>query len=228
MIKNMARGFAALSLVLAPLVVPQAAWAAPTAPAAAEVLTLTAAVGQIPVADESRERYERTKFTQWNAGLDLGDGCNTRNEVLLAEEVESPAVAAGCNLSGGRWISYYDGQEVTDPGKLDIDHMVRFAEAWDSGASAWDAKRREAYANAGSPPTPRRTSPATASSTSRGPTPSSRSPCRSVSQWSPWPAATREAPTTSATRPAPIASAPSSTPTPRARLPSSRSPSQRP
>lgn len=41
-------------------------------------------------------------------------------------------MAAGCKLSGGRWLSYYDGQAVTDPAKLDIDHMVPLAEAWDS------------------------------------------------------------------------------------------------
>ncbi|MDW4903040.1 HNH endonuclease family protein, partial [Streptomyces californicus] len=43
--------------------------------------------------------------------------------------------------------SDYDGQEVTSAGALDIDHMVPLAEAWDSGASAWTAARREAYAN---------------------------------------------------------------------------------
>ncbi|MGX1480720.1 UNVERIFIED_CONTAM: hypothetical protein RKD50_009528 [Streptomyces canus] len=31
--------------------------------------------------------------------------------------------------------------------KLDIDHIVPLAEAWHSGASAWSAARREAYAN---------------------------------------------------------------------------------
>ncbi|MFB7235003.1 HNH endonuclease family protein [Streptomyces sp. NPDC056269] len=71
----------------------------------------------------------------------------TRNEVLLAEAVEVPAVASGCKLSGGLWKSYYDGQEVNDPAKLDIDHMVPLAEAWDSGAAEWTAARREAYAN---------------------------------------------------------------------------------
>ncbi|MGX9923584.1 hypothetical protein ACWIG4_27465 [Streptomyces sp. NPDC002248] len=55
------------------------------------------------------------------------------------------------------------------------------------------------------------TSPATASSTSRGLTPSSRLPCPAVSRWSPWPGAARESPTTSAARPAPSASAPSYT-----------------
>ena len=143
----MARGLAALTLALTPLAVPAAAHAAPAAPGAAQTLPLTYAIDQIPVADESRAGYSRDSFKHWNKGLDPADGCNTRNEVLLAEAAEAPTVAAGCKLSGGEWLSYYDEQEVSDPAKLDIDHMVPLAEAWDSGASAWDAKRREAYAN---------------------------------------------------------------------------------
>ncbi|MFD6684188.1 HNH endonuclease family protein [Micromonospora parva] len=141
---NFARGLTALSLSLLPLAVPTSVEAAPSA---AEVLNLADAVAQLPVADESRTGYTRDKFKHWNTGLDPADGCNTRAEVLLSEAVESPTVTAGCKLSGGLWISYYDGQEVTDPGKIDIDHMVPLAESWDSGASNWDAKRREAYAN---------------------------------------------------------------------------------
>ncbi|MER5967505.1 HNH endonuclease family protein [Streptomyces sp. NPDC002057] len=147
MIKNMLRGAAALTLALTPLALPSAATAAPSAPALAEVLNLADAVELVPLADESRTGYERTKFKHWNSGLDPADGCNTRNEVLLAEATQAPTVAAGCKLSGGAWLSFYDGQEVNDPGKLDIDHMVPLAEAWDSGASAWTAARREAYAN---------------------------------------------------------------------------------
>ncbi|MFB6828407.1 HNH endonuclease family protein [Streptomyces hydrogenans] len=147
MIKNLVRSATALCFVLSPLALPTAASAAPAAPNAAQVLNLADAVDLVPVADESRAGYTRDKFKHWNTGLDPADGCNTRAEVLQAEAVESPTVAAGCKLSGGLWLSYYDGQEVNDAGKLDIDHMVPLAEAWDSGASAWDAKRREAYAN---------------------------------------------------------------------------------
>ena len=143
-IKTFTRGLTALSLALLPLT---AAPSAHAAPAAAEVLALADAVAKLPVADESRTGYTRDKFKHWNTGQDPADGCNTRAEVLLAEAVEAPTVAAGCKLSGGEWLSYYDGQEVTDPAKLDIDHMVPLAEAWDSGASAWTHTLREAYAN---------------------------------------------------------------------------------
>ncbi|MEU7011865.1 HNH endonuclease family protein [Streptomyces sp. NPDC046332] len=147
MINNFARGLAALSLALTPLVLPASAEATPASAPAAQTFPLTYGIDQILVADESRAGYTRDKFRHWNTGLDPVDGCNTRAEVLLAEATEAPTVAAGCKVGEGEWLSYYDEQEVTDPAKLDIDHMVPLAEAWDSGASAWDAKRREAYAN---------------------------------------------------------------------------------
>ncbi|MFD8061984.1 HNH endonuclease family protein [Streptomyces cyaneofuscatus] len=143
MIKNFVRGLSALSLALVPLLSAPAAQAAP----AAEVTTLANAVGLVQVTDEDRTGYTRSSFKHWNSGDDKSDGCNTRNEVLLAEAVVAPTVEAGCKLTGGTWTSYYDGQEVSSAGALDIDHMVPLAEAWDSGASAWTAARREAYAN---------------------------------------------------------------------------------
>ncbi len=142
-IKNLLRGFSALSLALVPLLSSPAALAAPTA----EVTTLADAVGLVKVVEEDRTGYSRSSFKHWNSGDDSSDGCNTRNEVLLAEAVVAPTVGAGCKLTGGTWTSYYDGQEVSSAGSLDIDHMVPLAEAWDSGASAWSASRREAYAN---------------------------------------------------------------------------------
>ncbi|MFD3976348.1 HNH endonuclease family protein [Streptomyces cyaneofuscatus] len=143
MIKNIALGFSALSLALLPLLSAPAAQAAPSP----EVTTLADAVGLVKVTEEDRTGYTRTKFKHWNSGDDSGDGCNTRAEVLIAEAVVAPTVEAGCKLTGGTWVSYYDGQEVVSAGSLDIDHMVPLAEAWDSGASAWTPARREAYAN---------------------------------------------------------------------------------
>ncbi|PWN02542.1 HNH endonuclease [Nocardioides silvaticus] len=133
---------AAVSAVAATLLV--AAGPAPSAHAAGETYSapLTTAIGSLTVAAEVRTGYERSKFKHW---VDAdGDGCSTRFEVL---DVESETSVTCSNLAGGRWFSYYDRVSWTDAGRIDIDHMVPLAEAWDSGARSWTAGQREAYAN---------------------------------------------------------------------------------
>ncbi len=139
MVKPLLRGLAAALVVLSATV---------SSPAhAAETLPLTEAVDRLAAGTESREGYTRDSFRHWNTGADPDDGCHTRAEVLIHEAVEAPAVGPNCRLEGGSWLSYYDNVTVTSASGLDIDHMVPLAEAWDSGASAWTAQRREAYAN---------------------------------------------------------------------------------
>ncbi|MGC5236811.1 HNH endonuclease family protein [Streptomyces albogriseolus] len=140
MLTTVLRGLAAASLAVLPLTASSPA-------SAAETLPLAEAVNRLPVEAESRDGYDRDAFRHWNTGDDPSDGCNTRAEVLLDEAVEPPTVGPRCRLSGGRWWSYYDQVWVTSASGLDVDHMVPLAESWDSGASAWTAKRREAYAN---------------------------------------------------------------------------------
>ncbi|MGW1106120.1 HNH endonuclease family protein [Streptomyces sp. NPDC002540] len=119
--------------------------AAPGAPADGNGLSLAEAIAKLPAADENRTGYKRDSFKHW---IDEdSDGCSTRNEVLIAEAVKAPEQGPRCTLTGGEWLSYYDEVTVTDARKLDIDHMVPLAEAWDSGASEWDADRRMRYAN---------------------------------------------------------------------------------
>lgn len=93
-------------------------------------LALADAIRKIPVSEEQRTGYERDSFKHWVDEDD--DGCPTRQEVLLAEAVTAPKQGDRCTLSGGSWTSYYDEADVTDAKKLDIDHMVPLAEAWDS------------------------------------------------------------------------------------------------
>jgi hypothetical protein len=113
--------------------------------AASYSASLTTAVAGLPVATEVRTGYSRDLFPHW---VDAdGDGCHTRNEVLIAEAVSAPTVSGSCTLSGGRWYSYYDNAYWTLTSDLDIDHMVPLAEAWDSGARSWTTSRRQAYAN---------------------------------------------------------------------------------
>lgn len=113
----------------------------------AEVTTLADAVGLLKVTEENRTGYTASSFRHWNAGEDPTDGCDTRAEVLLDEAVVAPTVGSRCELTGGRWTSYFDGQEVTDAGSLEVAQLVALGEAWDSGAAAWTAEQREAYAN---------------------------------------------------------------------------------
>jgi hypothetical protein len=139
MVKPVLRGLAAALVILSATV---------SSPAhAAETLPLAEAVDRLSLGTESREGYTRESFRHWNAGDNPSDGCHTRAEVLIHEAVEAPTIAANCRLEGGSWFSYYDNVTVTSASGLDIDHMVSLAEAWDSGASAWTAQRREAYAN---------------------------------------------------------------------------------
>ncbi|SDS73686.1 Protein of unknown function [Actinoplanes derwentensis] len=116
-------------------------------PAAAATVSqpLRTMVANLPVATEVRTGYDRDLFNHW---IDAdSDGCNTRYEVLIAEATTAPSVGSGCALSGGAWLSYYDGETWTDPSDLDIDHMVPLAESWDSGSRNWTSAQREAYAN---------------------------------------------------------------------------------
>ncbi|MFE4263474.1 HNH endonuclease family protein [Streptomyces sp. NPDC056883] len=161
MIKNfLQRGLPALALAALPLLATAPAAHAATAQAAVPAalgvagapgvrapLPLFEAIDRIPVADEQREGYKRDLYKHWNRGLDLGDGCDTRREVILSEALEAPQVTAGCKLSGGVWLSPYDDVTMTDAAGIDVDHFVPLAEVHDSGGFAWDAARREAYAN---------------------------------------------------------------------------------
>ncbi|MFF3932845.1 HNH endonuclease family protein [Streptomyces hirsutus] len=112
---------------------------------AGDGLSLADAIAKIPDGVEKREGYERDSFKHWVD--EDGDGCSTRAEVLIEEATTKPEQGERCALNGGVWLSYYDEVEVTEAGKLDIDHMVALAEAWDSGAYDWTPERRQAYAN---------------------------------------------------------------------------------
>ncbi|WP_431998537.1 HNH endonuclease family protein [Streptomyces fungicidicus] len=133
---------AAVVSTLTVLLTPGAAHAAP-----GDTIVLPArdALAALAVQDEDRTGYERTKFRHW---VDADrDGCSTRSEVLIEEAVTAPEEGANCALTGGSWYSPYDDTYFTQARALDIDHLVPLAEAWDSGASAWTAAERQAYAN---------------------------------------------------------------------------------
>jgi hypothetical protein len=109
--------------------------------------SVDAGIKALKVAPDVRAGYARSLFKHWS-DLDK-NGCNTRNDVIIQEALEKPKVEADCKIvkDTGKWYSAYEGLTITNFSALDVDHFVPLAEAWDSGASKWDAAKREQYAN---------------------------------------------------------------------------------
>ena len=97
------------------------------------------------IAQDKESGYDRSLFKHW---IDENkNGCNTRAEVLIAEAVVKPKKGKKCKLTGGKWLSAYDGKTVKKSSKLDVDHLIPLAEAWRSGAWAWTSQQRQDFAN---------------------------------------------------------------------------------
>jgi hypothetical protein len=97
-------------------------------------------------------RYSRDEFGP--AWLDADrNGCDTRDDVLardLTRRVYRPGTG-GCVLVAGDLADPYTRAEIHfvkgDGDLVDIDHVVALGDAWATGASTWDIRRRAAVAN---------------------------------------------------------------------------------
>ena len=127
-----------------PTQTPTALPARPTATSTGAATVLRVTVSAVPA---TLPDYDRHDWKQWtDADRDCQDA---RNEVLIAESrprlpIEPTGSVASLPANG--WPPYTN-TIVTDPGRLDVDHMVPLGNAHDSGAWQWSANRREQYAN---------------------------------------------------------------------------------
>ncbi|WP_035856883.1 HNH endonuclease family protein [Cryptosporangium arvum] len=110
-------------------------------------------VKRIPGKDAS---YERDKFgDSWSDAAKgvkfAGNGCDTRNDILRRDAkpgtVRTKSGTTGCKVTGGTWVSPYNGATYKSTKKIQIDHIIPLARAWASGAKKWPADRRLAFAN---------------------------------------------------------------------------------
>lgn len=103
--------------------------------------------------------YQRDAFGPSWQDID-GNGCNQRDDVLLRDAVPGSTRVGQqgrCDhdVLAGAFVDPYSGRQhvlddLKDPSQsqaVQIDHVVPLAEAWVSGASAWDAERRALFAN---------------------------------------------------------------------------------
>jgi hypothetical protein len=90
--------------------------------------------------------YDRDDWGRWQD--EDGDCQDTRQEVLIRDSVVDVALdEKGCRVVSGRWIDPYDGREIADPSKVDVDHVVAIKDAHDSGAWGWPKDAKEAFTN---------------------------------------------------------------------------------
>ena len=88
--------------------------------------------------------------SEWKHWIDSDDDCqNTRHEVLISEATVAIEFKGReqCEVATGSWTDLYTREVLTNPGDLDIDHMVPLVNAHKSGGHAWDQKRKREYAN---------------------------------------------------------------------------------
>ena len=83
--------------------------------------------------------YSRDKFPH---RVMITGRCDTR-EVVLHRDGQDVVTDSECRATSGNWYSPYDGKTLTSAATVDIDHMVPLANAWRSGADAWDTGKVE-------------------------------------------------------------------------------------
>ena len=99
-----------------------------------------------PVPDAIPE-YDRGEWRHWTD--EDGDCQDARQEALVAESVGPVAYedSRRCRVASGAWVGPYTGEQFTDPGRLDVDHMVPLGNAHQSGGWAWSPEEKRQYAN---------------------------------------------------------------------------------
>lgn len=56
--------------------------------------------------------------------------CDTRDVVLERDGTNVVQSSTGCTITGGTWVSPYDGATWTASSDVDIDHLVPLSNAW--------------------------------------------------------------------------------------------------
>jgi hypothetical protein len=99
--------------------------------------------GLTVAANGSMDGYSRDEFPTW---ITIEGNCNTR-EYVLQRDADSVTEGNDCYPTSGSWTSPYNGATITDPSKVQIDHIVPLGDAWASGAASWTTAQRQAFAN---------------------------------------------------------------------------------
>ena len=85
--------------------------------------------GQISSLDQAeRVRHSRPHLV-WGTDR-FCRSCDTRDVVLKRDGTNVVQSSTGCTITGGTWVSPYDGATWTASSDVDIDHLVPLSNAW--------------------------------------------------------------------------------------------------
>ena len=102
--------------------------------------------------------YTRTQFGQaWSDDVTVGgghNGCDTRNDILRRDlrDIRFKPGTRNCVVLSGVLVDPYTGTTIDfvrgpHSSKVQIDHVVALADAWQKGAQQWSADKRRDFAN---------------------------------------------------------------------------------
>ena len=111
----------------------------------------------VRVAEAEDGKYNPAEWNVW--AINSSTMCSTRAEVLKAqgaEVVTKDGTPTGCSITGGTWVSPYDGRTIkVTQGEdvkairdgVQIDHIVPLKYAAEHGGKSWTAEEKSQFSN---------------------------------------------------------------------------------
>lgn len=97
----------------------------------------------IVTGEDDGSDYSRSDYPHWAT---ISGKCDAR-ETVLAKAGFSSDPSTCKALTGYSYTDPYTGKTVTDPSKLDIDHIIPLGYVNQHGGKAWTKEQKKAYAN---------------------------------------------------------------------------------
>lgn len=115
------------------------------------------ALEELHIAEAEDGKYNPAEWNVW--AINSATMCSTRAEVLKAQGADvttKDGSSHGCSVTGGTWVSPYDGQTIKVAQGEDvkairdgvqIDHVVPMKYAAEHGGKSWTAEEKSQFAN---------------------------------------------------------------------------------
>lgn len=108
----------------------------------AQLTPIVGTLDHLKAAPAAKVAYKRSEWKHW-----VGYPCDTRAKVLKSQGKNVKTDPATCRVLSGTWVSPYDNKTVTNPRSLDIDHVIPLGYAAAHGGQAWNAAKKQQFAN---------------------------------------------------------------------------------